>query len=453
MPAKHGPGLRPALRVQRGIRLHTSAWLITPQTQALLVHAPGPAAWWVIGLQGLTWFVLGYTAYAMLFALAGLLVAPRSRRRSPAKRFAVVIPAHNERVVIGNLLDSCRHLRYPKKLYDVYVIADNCSDDTSVVAQRHGARVIERSTTDRWGKGYALEDAFARILSAGQRHYDAVVVFDADNLVHPDFLAAMNRQLLAGHEIIQGRLDVKNPDDTWVAATFGMTFWVSNRFWFLAKQRLGFSAALGGTGMCIATHVLRKIGWAVQSLTEDLEFSAKALVHGHPTYWAHDAVVYDEKPLTFAQSWHQRLRWAQGQTQVAGSYLLPLIAKGVREHSLLRLEGAVALFQPFYVILSSVILVGGPVVALTGHGMLLGVSEPFWVALAIVNYLLPAAAVARDGLPGRPLRFLALYPIFLLSAVPLTWAGVLTARNRRWCHTAHTRSIRYADLTRVRGAG
>jgi cellulose synthase/poly-beta-1,6-N-acetylglucosamine synthase-like glycosyltransferase len=417
-----------------------------------LVTLPLAPAWVVDALQALAWTLLAYTAYATLLAAVGLCVRPQRRRQPPAKRFAIVIPAHNERLVIGHLLESCWAQRYPRHLYDVFVVADNCSDDTAEVARAHRARVIERQSHDRRGKGYALEDAFAVVLG-GRRRYDAVVVFDADNLVHPDFLSVMNAELLAGRHIIQGRPDVKNPDDTWVAATFGMCFWVSNRFWFLAKQHLGFSAALGGTGMCISTEVLRRIGWSASTLTEDLEFSARALLHGYPTYWAHDAVVYDEKPLTFAQSWRQRLRWAQGQTQVAAGYLGRLLWEGLRRRDPVRLEGAVALFQPFYVILSSLLLAVGPVLGRLWYIPVQGLHGWAWLCLALVNYLLPAAAVLRDRLPRRPLRFLALYPVFLLSAVPLTWGGVLSARNRRWVHTRHTRAIRYADLVQIRGAG
>jgi cellulose synthase/poly-beta-1,6-N-acetylglucosamine synthase-like glycosyltransferase len=409
-----------------------------------------PPVWLVALLRGAEWLLLAYTAYVTVLPLAGFLTRRERRRFPPTKRFAIVIPAHNERIVIGNLVDSCLALDYPRHLFDVYVIADNCTDDTAAVARAHGAKVIERTNLRRRGKGYALADTFPRLLRASR--YDAVVVFDADNLVAPDFLQVMNAELMAGRHVIQGRVDVKNPDDTWVAATAGMSFWCSNRFWFLAKHNLGLSAALGGTGMCISTQVLREVGWDATSLTEDLEFSAKALLAGYKTYWSHDAVIYDEKPLTFRQSWRQRLRWAQGQAQVASHYLPRLLWAGLRLRDVRRLEGGVALFQPFYVILSTSWFVASPVLAHFYPITTFSVGTRFWVGLYLLNYLLPVAAMLCDRRPLRPLRFLLLYPVFTLSWVPLTWGGVLCARRREWTHTVHTRAIAYTELL-GKGAG
>ena len=122
----------------------------------------------------------------------------------------------------------------------------------------------------------------------------------------------MNNRLCKGDKIIQGFLDAKNPYDTWVSGTFAIAFWVIDYVSHLAKTNLGLSAVLGGTGMCITLDVLKKHGWRATCLTEDMEFTMKSLAEGLKTTWAHDAIVYDEKPLTFAQSWTQRKRWAQG---------------------------------------------------------------------------------------------------------------------------------------------
>jgi cellulose synthase/poly-beta-1,6-N-acetylglucosamine synthase-like glycosyltransferase len=424
-----------------------TAWLGAAAAPSIVAAAP---AWLVGALQAAAWILIAYTAYATALAAVGAGVRPRRLLAPPSRRFAIVIPAHNERVVIGNLVDSCLQLRYPRHLFDVIVIADNCSDDTAKVARAHGARVVERRS-DRRGKGHALADAF-RLLQGSRRHYDAYVVFDADNLVHPEFLAVMNAHLAAGHHIIQGRLDVKNPDDTWVAATFGMSFWVSNRFWFLAKDRLGLSAALGGTGMCISAAALRKVGWSPATLTEDLEFSAKALTMGLRTHWAHDAVVYDEKPLGFVQSLRQRLRWAQGQTQVVLRHLPGLLVAGLREGSLIRLEGAVALLQPFCVCLSTLLLVADPIVVRLWPVRLVTLDAPAWIAVTVLNLLLPVGAVLWDRRPRACLRYLLLYPIFLASSVPLTWGALFTVRNRCWSHTLHTRAIPYAQVVGREGS-
>ncbi len=428
--------------------MNMSSMVAAVQGPQIISAAPG----WIMGLLfAAAMVMIAYTAYATLLAAIGVMAKPVRLKARPSHRFAVVIPAHNEHIVIGNLIDSCLALRYPRKLFDVFVVADNCSDDTAAVARAHGAQVIERFNSTRRGKGHALAYAFSR-LQAGRRRYDAYLVFDADNLVHPDFLSVMNAHLAAGHHIVQGRLDVKNPNDTWVAATFGMSFWVSNRFWFLAKDRLGLSAALGGTGMCISTAALRRVGWAPGTLTEDLEFSARALLVGLRTHWAHDAIVYDEKPLGFMQSLRQRLRWAQGQTQVIVRYLPSLVWTGLREGSILQLEGAVSLLQPFVVLLSTLLLIADPIVVRTWPVRIVALGAPAWICVTLLNVLLPVAAVLRDRRPRTPLRYLLLYPLFLASSVPLTWAAIFTARNHYWSHTVHTRAIAYTQVVGREGS-
>jgi cellulose synthase/poly-beta-1,6-N-acetylglucosamine synthase-like glycosyltransferase len=425
-----------------------TAWLAAASGPEIISAAPG---WLLAGLFAAAWIMIAYTGYATVLALIGMVAKPRRLAASPRHRFAIVIPAHDERVVVGNLVDSCLALNYPRRLYDVFVVADNCSDDTARVARAHGAQVLERTSRTLRGKGHALAYAFSRLQST-RRRYDAFVVFDADNLVHPDFLNVMNAHLAAGHHIVQGRLDVKNPNDTWVAATFGMSFWVSNRFWFLAKDRMGLSAALGGTGMCISAAAIRRVGWAPVTLTEDLEFSARALLAGMRTHWAHDAVVFDEKPLGFAQSLRQRLRWAQGQTQVILRYLPSLVWSGLHEGSLLQLEGAISLLQPFCVLLSTLLLIADPIVVRTWPVRIVALGAPAWIAVTLLNVLLPVAAVLRDHRPRTPLRYLLLYPVFLASSVPLTWGALFTARNRYWSHTVHTRAIAYAQVVGREGS-
>ena len=89
---------------------------------------------------------------------------------------------------------------------------------------------------------------------------------------------------------------------------FAISFWMVNHIWHLAKYNIGLSCVLGGTGMCIDTAVLKKYGWGATCLAEDMEFTMKALMEDIPTTWAHDAVIYDEKPLTFMAAWNQRKR-------------------------------------------------------------------------------------------------------------------------------------------------
>jgi cellulose synthase/poly-beta-1,6-N-acetylglucosamine synthase-like glycosyltransferase len=415
-----------------------------------------PLPWVVLGaIHVLQYVFIVYTLYTVVLPVAGLWTRELTVRVPPRHRFAIVVPAHNEERVVGNLIESCLALDYPRELFDIYVVADNCTDGTAEVAARAGARVIVRENRSERGKGYALEYAF-RVLAAGHERYDAYVIFDADNLVHPDFLNVMNAHLSRGDKIIQGRMDSKNPTDTWVSGTFSMSVWVSNRFWFLAKHNLGLSSVLGGTGMCIAADVLHRIGWGATSFTEDLEFTMKALCQGIKTVWAHNAICYDEKVQTFKASWRQRRRWVQGQLTVARRYLLPLLWRGVSQLSIVHLEAAFQVFEPLYLLLGTTLLALSYLVpgeflqsALLAHLNTIY----FWGFLTFVEYSMPAAAMLIDRAPLRTLLYLPLYPVFLNSWIPLTWAGALGPRPRHWTHTEHTRSVGLQELLAARAGG
>lgn len=281
------------------------------------------------------------------------------------KRFALVVAAHNEEVVIKQIVESLKKIEYKKELYDIFVIADNCVDDTAKIAREAGAFVCERFNSSKRGKGYALEWMFRKIFEMDKK-YDAVVVFDADNLASKNFLSAMNKKLKEGYKVVQGYLDSKNPHDSWITAAYSMAFWSNNRLFQLARNNLGLSNQIGGTGFCIDLNTLKELGWGATCLTEDLEFTCKLVINGHKVGWAHDAVVYDEKPITLKQSWNQRKRWMQGFADVASRFFFKLLKKAIKERSWTAFDCALYTIQPY------VILLSGLCVVLTYFQMYLG---------------------------------------------------------------------------------
>jgi cellulose synthase/poly-beta-1,6-N-acetylglucosamine synthase-like glycosyltransferase len=205
---------------------------------------------------GAQFFITIYYFYFFVVSLFGFYRRYKDELLPPASRFAIVVAAHNEERVIGELIRNLHDLDYPKELYDIYVVADNCSDRTAAIAAEKGATVIERLNQIDKGKGYALEYAFNKIFNLGIP-YDAVCVFDADNLVARDFLLIMNGHLLKGEKIIQGYLDTKNAHDTWITKSIYISYILTNRFWQLSKYNLGLTCALGGTGMCLRWKCLK----------------------------------------------------------------------------------------------------------------------------------------------------------------------------------------------------
>ena len=401
----------------------------------------------------LQFVILFFTVYFFVIGYCGMWRKHEDKILTPTKKIAVIVAAHNEEAVIGQLVENLKQLNYPADLYDIYVIADNCTDSTATVAHDAGAIVCERTHPTKKSKGFALEWMFERLF-AMDKEYDAVAIFDADNLVHPNFLLEMNNRLMKGDKIIQGYLDAKNPYDTWVAGTFAIAFWVIDHISHLAKTNIGLSAVLGGTGMCITVDVLKKYGWRATCLTEDMEFTMKSLAEGIKTTWAHDAIVYDEKPLTFKQSWNQRKLWAQGQFDVAHRFIPKMLKEGIKRRDLRILDGCVYLLQPhflmistFFIVVSYVQLAFPPFYTNIYRFM----PNELMTAIMMGQYILPMIILFKIKAKAKAWLYLLLYPVFIYSWIPIIFIGFIHRNEHEWSHTKHTRAMSIEELSGKKG--
>lgn len=396
--------------------------------------------------------IVFYTLYYFILAVFGMWHKREKINIDPKHKFAVMVCAHNEEAVIGPLVENLKILDYPTEFYDIFVVADNCKDSTAKIAAEAGAQVYERFNQQEIGKGYAMGWMFDKIF-AMEKQYDAVVIFDADNLVHPDFLLEMNNHLEKGEKVIQGYLNAKNPEDTWVAGTFAIAFWMVNHMWHLGKYNIGLSTALGGTGMCIDIEVLKKYGWECDGLTEDMEFSLKVLTHGIRTCWAHDAIVYDEKPLGFMQSWRQRKRWAQGHFECAERYIPKLFTEGVSKGSIMILDGIMQISQPYFLLLSTFYLIMTylnawvPIYTNIIYQIL---PITVWTIVGVGQYLFPLIVLAQIKVPPKVWLYYLLYPLFMYSWIPVTFLGFLDRHDKVWVHTQHTRGVSMGEIKLTR---
>lgn len=389
--------------------------------------------------------------YFFILGTAGLVEFRIPKRHDPKKVFAVVVPAHNETMVIGPLIDNLKALDYPDHLYDIFVIADNCDDNTAETAHSHGATVYERYDTAQKGKGYALEWFFNKLFHM-EKKYHAVVIFDADNLVDPQFLRHMNNRICDGATLVQGYIDAKNPNDTWVTAAFAMSFWVSNRMLQLSRYNLGLSNYLGGTGMAISTDLLKEIGWGVTSLTEDMEFSFKALLLGHKTVLAYEAVVYDEKPLTFKQAWKQRRRWALGHVELFRTYCMDFLKEAWSKKDPVLFDATIVIIQPLLVVGMGFFTIVGLLNAYAFNiftPIFQYIWPPFvWELVSTLQLLYPFLVIWMDNLPRKVVKWTFIhYPFFLYAWIPIVFLAFFGKTRTAWCHTLHTRNISYADIT------
>jgi cellulose synthase/poly-beta-1,6-N-acetylglucosamine synthase-like glycosyltransferase len=270
--------------------------------------------------------------YLDILSVAALLRRGRPVPVSPRGRFAVLVPAHDEETLLSRLLQSLVGLDYPTDLYDIHVVADNCTDGTAAVAAEWGVYVHERWDTEQRGKGFALRWLLHQ-LDHGDPRYDAFVVVDADSVVAPNFLRVMNRHLLGGDAAVQSYYGVLNRDESPAAALRYVALVLFNDLRPRGRDALGLSAGLRGNGMCFRRDVLERFGWDAFSLAEDVEFHLRMVEAGIRVAYAADTVVLGEMPATLGESRSQNVRWERGRLQMLRTFGPRLLGRGIRERN------------------------------------------------------------------------------------------------------------------------
>ena len=254
--------------------------------------------------------------YGLYFAVIGLNFFRREKTYPESDdfhKFAILIPARNEEAVIRQCVESLEKLAYPDDAYEIFVLANNCSDRTVEEAKKTGATVLEYNENIR-NKGDVLHRTF---IDLHDRDFEAYLLFDADNTVDPNFLAEMNRVLDAGCQACQGFREGQNPSATYISSAHSIYLLLVDLFYNHSRSVLGMNAIITGTGFMVSKSLLdERGGWNTSTLTEDIEFTVQNSLSGHHIAYAPKAIFYDEQVITLSQSLVQRSRWAKGVKQV-----------------------------------------------------------------------------------------------------------------------------------------
>ena len=401
--------------------------------------------------QVLVYILTAYWCYQTAISLCSLIkLKDKPYLTNKNHKFMAIIPAHNEEMVVSNLIESLKNQTYDKNLYDIYVIADNCTDNTANVARRAGAIVLERFDPAHKTKGYALQ-WFLKQKIEENADYDAFFVFDADNIVDKDFILNMNKKLCQGEDVVQGYRDIKNPTDNWITAGYALFYWTMHRLYHLARYNVGLSTLLNGTGFMVRFDVVKPNGWQTETLTEDIEFSLKRIIKGKKLGWATDAIVYDEQPTSFKQSWSQRSRWTVGHIQCMKRYTGELF-NSVKEHkSLVTFDGFL------YIVGTTPMLIITMLVLFINCAMYAAQSMTnMEFAINILRYLVPTlllpigtaiVAMTLDRKPIKPMiKGLLYYPLFMGTWVIIN-IKCLFKRETTWEKIEHVRDIKIAEVS------
>ena len=362
-------------------------------------------------------------------------------------RYAVIGCAHNESTVIEQLIKSLYEMTYPRDKYDVFIICDNCTDNTAEIVRTSGATAMERHDSERRGKAFGLEWMF-NILDEKRAEgdkYDAYVILDADNLVNESFLTAINDKLNDGHEILQAYLGCKNPVDTWISASYSYAYWVSNSIYQNAHSRVGLSAQMGGTGMVIRPAVLDEIGWQTDSLSEDLVLTSRyVLERNRSCVWVPEAKLYDEKPLKTSPSIRQRTRWMQGHMDALRKYGSKLFVSGIKNLSFKQLDAAFYLARPFLSLMMFIVYF-----AMIFYNIFISeysVEMPLLMSPATSYLLLIGLFIVQFFVlfQENHARYIPLFIVqvaFSFTWFPAIFRGLVKRNELYWVSTVHQRNI------------
>ncbi len=369
--------------------------------------------------------------YLDILSAAALWWRQQTSVAAPRTRFAVLVPAHDEQVLLPRLMESLAALDYPSNLFDVHVVADNCTDRTAEVAARSGAIVHERQDTTQMGKGFALRWLLQRIRQA-EKTYDAFVVIDADSVVAPNFLDTMNRHLVQGATVIQSYYGVYNREESPAAALRYTALVLFNDLRPRGRDVLGLSAGLRGNGMCFGSDVLERFGWEAFTLAEDVEFHFQLVEAGIKVKYAADTSVLGEMPTTLREAQTQNVRWERGRIQMLRRFGPRLLRQGMRQRDPAMVDAVAEQLVPPLSVLSAagaLCLLGATILRVPG---------PRRLAAAVVAgqaaYVLTGLALSRS-----PLRFyLALLraPTYIAWKVWIYARAAARPRDSTWIRTS-----------------
>ena len=400
--------------------------------------------------QAIVYIIVIFWIYELAISLCSLIkFKDKPLLKNKKHKFMAIIPAHNEEAVVGNLVESLINQDYDKELYDIYVIADNCTDNTAKIAKEAGAIVYERFDEAHKTKGYAL-NWFLKQKIEENADYDAFLIFDADNIVDKNFIKVMNKKLCQGEEVVQGYKDIKNPTESWVSAGYAFFYWTMHRFYHLARYNIGLSPLLNGTGFMVKFDLIKQNGWDTKTLTEDIEFSLKQIIKGRKLGWATDAIVYDEQPEVFKASWKQRSRWTVGHIQCMKAYTKDLALAIKKNKTIMNFDGLLYIIGSIPMFIVSMLLVFSNFAiylldSMSTTELILNIAK-FIIPTFFLPILTALFTMYLDKKPIKPmLKWALYYPLFMGSWLLINFK-CLFKQDTSWEKIDHIRSVKIKEI-------
>ena len=405
-----------------------------------------------------------WTLYNVPVTIAGVrrLLQTRQKERKATSlsseklhTVSILVPVKNEEKVLGRLLRALSNLDYPSQKVEIIVIDDGSTDKTIEICKEYAAghpdriRLLHRSISD--GKPSALNYGLK------YAHGEIVATFDADNVPESDtLLKAVEFFEDPSVDAVQGTICSINADENMLTKFLSYEAAVRFKAYMQGKDVLRLFVHLAGTCQFIRRDVLAKIGgWSSESLSEDMEISARLTKNNCTIKYAPDIRSWEENPSTLGQLMNQRLRWYRGCLDAALKY-----GKLVRRPTLRSIDAEITLVAPCMLTVSFI-------------GFLMGVCmsfipvthDPVFMILAQATMLLTLITLLTAGLAliyvTKPRRianllwlpFICIYWTLQTFVASYALMQIVFRRPRKWKKTKRTGVVTNHSLAEEPHAG
>lgn len=370
----------------------------------------------------------------------------------------IVISARNESKVIANLINSIRANDYPQAMIKIFVIADNCTDNTAEICRNLGCIVFERNDLTKIGKGYALNYLFTKLHT--EKEYadlvpEAYIILDADNVLMPNYITEMNKMYDSGYDMSTSYRNSKNIGKSWVAAGTGYWFLHEARHLNHSRMILNNCCTILGTGFLISQAMVKEFkNWEFFMLTEDAQCSSEYALRGKKIGYNPDAELFDEQPEKFSQSWRQRERWCKGYYQVLGKYAGKLIKGSFKNFSCF--DVLTTIFPALLITMATLIVL--PICAIIGFSI--GQAYAGWFALlsilttigglALVMFIIALLICITEWKKIKTSNFKKIlyvftFPFYMITYIPIAITAMF--KKVEWKPIVHTAAVSIEELS------
>ena len=388
-----------------------------------------------------------FTAYGLYYVVTGVFafLKPKTDSVKDKKnhKFSIIIAARNEEKVIGNLIDSLKKQNYDNEYYDINVIVNNSTDNTYKVAKKHGANVIKCEIPVK-SKGEVLHYVFNKFKNHDN---DAYIIFDADNVVHPDFLKHMNHSLNSGYKLAQGFRDSKNYQDNWLSGSYAIFYYLQNFFFNLSRKKMNSSASINGTGFMVEKKFIEGINFNPVTLTEDVELTTVCAIKNEKIDFVKKAITYDEQPTSFKVSFKQRLRWSKGNLQCWKYYHHGLFKSFIKNHNLACIDMYLNNLAAFIQVVSIIVIAIGFIEKILNETLTFTVAGFIGMVFSYICTVIVSLFVTiyNKKSVSAMISSIILFTLFVVTWFPINIVSLLK-KDVKWDHIGHDRNMDIDDL-------